>query len=188
VSTAAAPVGYVGFVTRAVALVIDGIVVNVIVLLIGGAISLVSSLLGGDATLSAVEAVIGGFAWVLWVGIYFVTFWTLTGQTPGNRLLGIRVVTADGSRFKVRRAVRRFFGMIISAIPLGAGFLPVLVDDRRRGLHDRIGGTVVMWHEGKPDVVEPIVPQAYVEPIVLAPAPDPAPGVPQAPRVIGGSS
>jgi uncharacterized RDD family membrane protein YckC len=29
-------------------------------------------------------------------------------------------------------------------LPLFAGFLPALVDDRRRGLHDMIAGTVVV--------------------------------------------
>jgi uncharacterized RDD family membrane protein YckC len=35
-------------------------------------------------------------------------------------------------------------GMYAAAIPLGAGFLLILVDDRRRGLHDRIAGTLVI--------------------------------------------
>ena len=35
----------------------------------------------------------------------------------------------------------------MSIIPLFAGFLPVLVDDRRRGLLDMIAGTVVVYAE-----------------------------------------
>ncbi len=42
-------------------------------------------------------------------------------------------------------ALLGFGGLIVSIIPLGAGFIPVLFGDRRRGLHDRIAGTVVCW-------------------------------------------
>ena len=35
-------------------------------------------------------------------------------------------------------------GMVLAAIPLLAGYLMVLFDDRRRGLHDRLARTVVV--------------------------------------------
>ena len=34
--------------------------------------------------------------------------------------------------------------MILAAIPLLAGYFIVLIDDRRRGLHDRLAHTVVI--------------------------------------------
>ena len=43
-----------------------------------------------------------------------------------------------------RRALARFGALLLAALPLLAGFLPVLVDDRRRGLHDMLAGTVVV--------------------------------------------
>ncbi len=48
------------------------------------------------------------------------------------------------ARLRPRRGVVRFGGMIISTIPLFAGFLLILFDDRR-GLHDRIARTVVVY-------------------------------------------
>ena len=59
----------------------------------------------------------------------------------------IRVLDAhDASvRIKPRRAFLRLVGMTISAILLFTGFLLVLVDNRRRGLHDRIARTVVVY-------------------------------------------
>ena len=148
-----APSGYAGFVTRAVALVIDALVIAVIAILVGGAVNLVASLFGHHGSINLLQALFGAAAWVVWSALYFATFWTLTGQTPGNRLLGIRVVSADGSRIRLRRALRRFAGLVLATLPLGAGFLPVLTDDRRRGLHDRIAGTVVRWDTG--DELEP---------------------------------
>ena len=35
---------------------------------------------------------LGALAWFVWTIAYFVTFWSSTGQTPGNRLLRIRVL------------------------------------------------------------------------------------------------
>jgi uncharacterized RDD family membrane protein YckC len=159
------PVGYAGLVTRAVALGIDLLAVNAIAVLMGGAIDLIASLLGHHGGLNSAQALAGGAMWVLWVGLYFVVFWTLTGQTPGDRLLGIRVISVPGGRMRIRQAVLRFAGLLLAALPLGAGFLPVLVDDRRRGLHDRIAKTVVRWESAKlPEVSGPELSVAPADP------------------------
>jgi uncharacterized RDD family membrane protein YckC len=167
----ARPSAYAGFVTRAVALTVDALLVDVIAIIVGAAVTLIATALGGDSSLSALQAVIGGFAWLLWSAGYFVTFWTLTGQTPGQRLLGIRVASAGGGPLKPMRAIRRFVGLVVSMIPLGAGFLPVLVDDKRRGLHDRIAGTVVHW-----DVRRVTLPE--LSPAITAPSLAPPPADP----------
>ena len=88
---------------------------------------------------------VGGVAYVIWTIAYFVTFWSTTGQTPGNRLLQIRVCRArDGGVLRPRKALLRLGAMMLCAIPLFAGFLPILVDNRRRGLHDVLAGSVVV--------------------------------------------
>lgn len=81
---------------------------------------------------------------------YFASAWTLTGRTPGKRLLGLRVVAADGGRVRLGRAVGRCAGYLLSAIPLYAGFLWVLVDPERRGWHDRLAGTRVVYDHPRP--------------------------------------
>ena len=83
-------------------------------------------------------------AWLALLSGYLVIFWTLTGETPGMRFMGIRVTDRRGAPPSFGRSVRRLLGMYLAAIPLGAGFLLVLVDDHRRGLHDRIAGTLVI--------------------------------------------
>jgi uncharacterized RDD family membrane protein YckC len=153
-----APVGYVGLVTRAVAAAIDAVVVNVIAVIVGAMVNLVASLFGHTGPLTAAEAIIGGIVWWLWVVTYFVSFWTLTGQTPGCRILGIRVENASGPKISSRQGLRRFVGVVLAALPLGAGFLLILVDNQRRGLQDRVGGTVVRWRTSEPP--EPIPAEA----------------------------
>jgi uncharacterized RDD family membrane protein YckC len=49
------------------------------------------------------------------------------------------------------RSTVRVLWLALCIIPLFAGFLPALVDDRRRGLHDLVAGTVVVHapsHDG----------------------------------------
>jgi uncharacterized RDD family membrane protein YckC len=36
-------------------------------------------------------------------------------------------------------------GLVLAIIPCFLGFLPVLIDDRRRGLQDMLAGTVVLY-------------------------------------------
>jgi uncharacterized RDD family membrane protein YckC len=75
--------------------------------------------------------------------VYFVSFWTATGQTPGMRIMRVRVVRADGGQLSVWRSLVRLVGLMLAIIPLFAGFLPVLFDRRRRALPDYLAGTVV---------------------------------------------
>ena len=101
----------------------------------------------GELRPTWVAAALAGAWWTLAAGAYFVLCWSVTGQTPGLRLMGLRVVDAHGSPPGVGRSVVRFVGLLLAIAPLFAGFLPVLVDRRRRGLHDFLAGTVVVYAE-----------------------------------------
>jgi uncharacterized RDD family membrane protein YckC len=79
--------------------------------------------------------------------IYFTTSWALTGQTPGMRALGIKVLPSKGGRLPPRRALVRVIGMLAAAIPFFAGYLLILVTERRRGLQDLLARTVVVYVE-----------------------------------------
>ena len=81
--------------------------------------------------------------------IYCTAFWSLTGQTPGMRVLGIEVSRVDGPRLGVRRSLVRLVGMLLAAIPLFLGYLPILLRDDRRGLHDLMAGSDVCYAEKK---------------------------------------
>jgi uncharacterized RDD family membrane protein YckC len=142
-------VGYAGLVTRAVALGIDALVVNLIAVITGAVVNLIASFFGSNSTLSPLEALLGGAAWLAWGALYYTVFWSLTGQTPGDRLMGIRVYSTASDRIRIRQGFIRYWAMLLAFLPLGAGFIPVLTDDRRRGLHDRIAHTVVRWDEGE---------------------------------------
>ena len=108
------------------------------------AVALIDSLFHFPHHAKTVLAVIGGAAYVLWAGGYFVGFWSATGQTPGNRVMQIRVLTVSGGRIKPLRGIVRCVGLIIATVPLFLGYLPIPFDRRRRGLADWLAGTVVV--------------------------------------------
>jgi len=135
--------GYGGFATRAVALVIDAALAELAFLVAGASIALVLALAGGLGTEWA-DAVLAGAGWFVAAVVYFVLFWSGTGQTPGMRVMRVRVITASGAPPSVLRSLVRFVGLILAIIPLFVGFLPALFDARRRALQDFIAGTVVV--------------------------------------------
>jgi uncharacterized RDD family membrane protein YckC len=140
-----APASYVGIVTRAIAVAVDAAVIQFVAIAVAGTFALILSVVSLPDDLDSVLVVAGSVAYVLWLVGYFVLFWSATGQTPGNRLLQIRVCRADDlAAPSTGAALVRFGGLILAALPLFAGFLPILLDDRRRGVQDMLAGTVVV--------------------------------------------
>jgi uncharacterized RDD family membrane protein YckC len=137
---------YEGLVTRAIAFAIDAAVIDLVAIVVAGGVALALSVLSvSKDSLDTVLIAVGGALFLAWSVGYFVTFWSTTGQTPGSRLMRITVLSAgDGGIVRPRRAAVRFGGMVLAAIPLLAGFLPILFDERRRGLHDMLARTVVI--------------------------------------------
>ena len=129
---------YVGLVTRAIAFAVDAALINVVAILTAAVVALAFSVVRIPDELRAVAIAMGGTIYLLWTVGYFTTFWTTTGQTPGSRMLRIRVRSMGGESLRPARALLRFAGLMLAALPLFAGFLLILVDDRRRGLQDLI--------------------------------------------------
>jgi uncharacterized RDD family membrane protein YckC len=141
----AAPPVYIGIVTRAIAFAADAAVIQFVAIVVAGTGALILSVVDPGDDSKQVLAIIGAIAYGFWLIGYFVLFWSTGGQTPGNRLLEIRVSRArDGAPPSLGKAVVRFVGLILAALPIFLGFLPILFDDRRRGIHDMLAGTVVV--------------------------------------------
>jgi uncharacterized RDD family membrane protein YckC len=141
----APPAQYAGLATRAIGLAIDVAIAQAIVFAGGAVFALVFSLVGDLKIDTTIERLLAAVAWGLVVGFYFVLFWSTAGQTPGMRLMGLRVVDEAGGHPGVWRSTVRLVMLGICIIPLFAGFLPVLFDDRRRGLLDMVARTMVLY-------------------------------------------
>lgn len=136
-------VPYAGIATRGIALAIDAAIANGIVIVAAALLGLIGSLVG-DFHPEWLVAAVAAAGWALTLACYFTLFWCTTGQTPGMRLMHVRVVTYDGEPLHLLRALVRLGGLVLAIIPLCAGFLPVLIDERRRALQDLLARTVVL--------------------------------------------
>jgi uncharacterized RDD family membrane protein YckC len=68
-----------------------------------------------------------------------------TGQTLGKKALGIRVLDLrSGGPIGFSRGVIRYFGRILSAIPLLLGYFWMLWDSEKQTWHDKLAGSVVV--------------------------------------------
>ncbi|HET6763715.1 MAG TPA: RDD family protein [Longimicrobiaceae bacterium] len=80
-----------------------------------------------------------------WTGLYFTAFLALwRGQTPGKRILGLRVVRLDGEKIGLWAAFERFGGYAASIFTGLLGFAQIFWDKNRQALHDKISETVVV--------------------------------------------
>ena len=143
-------VPYAGLATRALALALDVAIINLIVFACAAVLGLVGSLVG-DLQLDTVgRAARRGGAWA---GhgrrLLRAVLERSSGQTPAMRVMDIRVRRAGSTDPpSLWRSFVRLIGLGLAIIPFFAGFLPVLVDDRRRGIHDMLAGTVVEHADG----------------------------------------
>jgi len=133
---------YGGIASRGLALVLDIATAAFAALAACAAVGIVALLAGPLRRGWLVGGLAGGIVWLA-VATYLVSFWTLGGQTPWMRVIGLRVLGPDGRPPGLGRSVVRLIGLVLAIIPLFAGFLPILFDARRRGLQDYIAGTVV---------------------------------------------
>jgi uncharacterized RDD family membrane protein YckC len=110
---------------------------------------------GAAIGLGVITAVVALFFWPLAILIalvilifplaYFPYFWQKDGQTPGNKMMGIRVVRdKDGGPVSWGSAILRLIGYWVSAAVFYIGYIWIFIDKRRRGWQDLIGGTVVI--------------------------------------------
>jgi len=150
--------GYAGFGRRLAAVLLDALIWTPVSLLLPYAVY------GGDylrwlaQPIGDREAFYG--AWDLFISqglppILVVALWRLLTGTPGKLLMGCQVVDArSGRHVSVGQAIARYLGYLVSALPLGLGFLWILWDRRRQGFHDKLARTLVIREQEAADMHE----------------------------------
>jgi uncharacterized RDD family membrane protein YckC len=141
---------FAGVASRGAALVVDAFAIVAGTAVLGGAASLVAAVVGGVRPDWLAQTLLSLAAVAIAVG-YFVVFWQTAGQTPGMRLMGVRVLSnRGGGRLTAWQAVVRTIGLALAIIPCFLGFVPALFDRRRRALPDYLAGTVVVYDDAPP--------------------------------------
>ncbi|KUG23612.1 hypothetical protein ASZ90_006598 [hydrocarbon metagenome] len=149
---------FAGFWRRLIAFSID----NTIIIIIFSVLSIIAAtayVLGAifsnsdawiadlaDPTSSISIMFISCLLYVVTIISYFTYFHGTTGRTPGKMLLGLQVVSADGTPVTFGTAFLRAVGYFISFIYF-LGFFWAAFDKRKQGWHDKIAGTVVIIRE-----------------------------------------
>jgi uncharacterized RDD family membrane protein YckC len=123
---------------RLVAYIVDAIILGI-------ATSLLIALAAALVFTVPMLAILPAVAIVVVPLIYFPYYWSRDGQTPGLKMMGIRVVRdRDGGPITSGQAILRLIGYWVSGFFFGLGYLWILIDRRKRGWHDLIAGTVVV--------------------------------------------
>lgn len=160
---------YAGFWRRAVAFLIDSMVIGI------GASILYIAILGTQffnlfvkppqsqdpqAFVSLLVSML------LFQALVFVLFWLYfalleSGKaqaTLGKRVMGIKVVGTDGGRISFWRATGRWFGKMVSNMTLYFGYYMAGFTKKRQALHDLMAGTYVVQKSFQPDGEKPELP------------------------------
>ena len=132
-----------GFLVRLVAYIIDAIILAIVAWIIQVIFVMpaMNPNAGGGA---AAMAAIGYILLLIWTLGYLIFFWTRSGATPGKMIMGLKVVTVDGGKLSVGKAVLRIIGYVVSGIIVYLGFLWIIWDKDKQGWHDKIAGTYVV--------------------------------------------
>lgn len=145
-----APV-FAGFWIRLAAKLIDGVLLSGIALLVERAV--VAMVFNGVAP--------APFDWegflrlIVWTApvntliaiVYTVYFMAKHEATPGKRILGLRVVRADGGRMGTGHVIGRYFAETLSTVIFFTGYVMAAFDDEKRTLHDYLCDTRVVIGE-----------------------------------------
>jgi uncharacterized RDD family membrane protein YckC len=141
---------YAGFWLRAVAYVIDLMLVTIIgsttillPLMAKGAIPADKPwflLTAGGRQVFAIQLLVQMLCWV-----YFAGFESSSWQaTPGKRILNLAVTDMQGRRITFARASGRFWGKLISQFILFFGFAMAGFTEKKQALHDMLAGCLVI--------------------------------------------
>jgi len=78
-----------------------------------------------------------------------ILFWKkFKGATPGKKYVKIKIVDAKTHQdINNQQAITRSIGYIVSIIPLLAGFIMVGLRKDKRGLHDLLADTIVIYEQ-----------------------------------------
>lgn len=140
----ASSAAHAGLASRAAAFVVDAFAVHAAFLIGTAMVGLVLVLANANPS-HQLEGALATAGWLAVATAYFAGFWTTAGQTPGMALFRMLVVDRGGEVPGLGRSLVRLAGGLVAIAFLLLGFLPVLVDDRRRALPDLVARTEVIY-------------------------------------------
>jgi uncharacterized RDD family membrane protein YckC len=130
---------YAGFGPRALAFLLDAVIVTVVVV----PVMVLGFGVQEMPTENSWELLV-----LLAVAAAAIGFWRAFGATPGKIALGLKIVDArTGQAPGFGQFILRFLCYFVSAFPLYLGFVWAAFDRRKQGWHDKIARTIVIHSE-----------------------------------------
>lgn len=136
----------VGFWARVGAYLLDVVLLCLVFWLVWGPIKVTpDDMKDPERLMEIMRPMANRFFWMQLV--YFVLFNGAIGATVGKMLLRARVTNLDGSPIGFLKAFVRWLVWYLCMIPLYLGFLVVPFRRDKRGLHDLVAGTKVIYRD-----------------------------------------
>jgi uncharacterized RDD family membrane protein YckC len=129
--TAGAEPTYAGFWIRAVAVILDGLILG---------IPLTAVLLAIDEYGTSTGALLQTAAGAA----YSIVLWVTWGRTVGGRVVGLRLIRVDGRPVTYGTAIVRYLMLIVSYVALCIGVIWVAFNGKKQGWMDIAAGTYVI--------------------------------------------
>lgn len=160
--------------SRAAAYMIDLLIMTataqVLINLIMAIVVAMAGAVGENGGLWAAAAgTLGSFA--LYNGYFILLEWLMNGQTPGKRLLHIRVIKQGGYSLRFFDTLLRNLLRVVDFLPLfyGVGLTSLLLTRDCQRLGDLVAGTLVVYQD--PVETESLLPELPVPDEIEAPLP-----------------
>jgi uncharacterized RDD family membrane protein YckC len=136
---------YAGVVSRATATALDILIITTTFTIgLAGVNLLTSSFWGVE-----VRALPATIALAVFAFSYAFGFLAVAGRTPGQGIIGLRVVRSDGGTIRPGQALRWVVAFPLSVVLFGLGFALIVFQREHRALHDLIAGTAVVYDWGE---------------------------------------
>ena len=141
------PIPYALCLRRILAAVLDGVVLLAIE---AGLVLVAGVLLNTDPALLITQSYLPLVSMFLCLHfLYYILFTSMTGQTPGKRLLRLRVAIKDRDVIGMGAAVIRWLAFWVAVLPLGIGYFWMFARPDGRSWHDLLLGMRVESYKAK---------------------------------------
>jgi len=135
-----------GFGIRLGAYLLDGLILGVIATVLMIPLGIVIQISARKAPGLAIPVAIVSYLLVMVLCLAYILIpWAKSGATPGKKILHLKIVRDDGVEpLGYGKAMIRMLGYFLSGFILYIGYLMILFNDEKKGLHDMIAGTHVI--------------------------------------------
>lgn len=141
-------VQYAGFFTRLGAFCIDSFIAGLLLLAVR--IPMLVDIMGGSKGVLSTKVLFEFSGWDILIYLltcfYFVALTYHSGATIGKRLFRIKVISADEEKLSFTDVLyRETIGRFLNAVAMNVGYLMVGIDKEKRGFHDMLCDTRVVY-------------------------------------------